>query len=133
MPGTPIYRDAENLASAIVQGQRDTFAKLLAAHADPDSIPDFPHATLLHFSVSQASAWAVKLVLEKGADPNRLTPTGKTALDLAEEHSWRPLPEIASLLKEAGGKKYAELPETIAAQNLAALKTRAPVAPKIKF
>lgn len=133
MPGTPIYRPAENLASAIAQGDRDTFAKLLAQHKDVDAIPDFPHATLLHFAVSQGRAWAVAMVLEKGGDPNRVTPTRKTALDLAQEHDWRPLPEIVSLLKAAGGKTYAELPEIVAAQNLSALKGRAPKAPKIKF
>jgi ankyrin repeat protein len=134
MPGTPVWKPAENLASAIAQGDRETFATLLAKHADPDNIPDFPYATLLHFAVSQGRAWAVQAVLEKGANPNRVTPTGKTALDLAEEHDWRPLPEIVKLLTDAGGKKFAELPETIAKQNLSALKDRARTAnPKLKF
>lgn len=132
MPGTPIYRPAENLASAIVQGDRETFAKLLDKHRDPDNIPDFQYSTLLHFAVSQGRTWVVEMVLEKGADPNRLTPTGKTALDLAEEHSWRPLKDIVALLTAAGGKTFAELPETIAAQNLAALQNRAKAAPKLK-
>lgn len=134
MPGTPVYRPAENLASAVVQGDESTFRALLAKHADPDNIPDFQYSTLLHFTVMQGCAWAVEEVLKKGADPNRVTPTRKTALDLAEEHDWRPLPMIVGLLKAAGGKRYDELPDVIAGKNQAVLRERAKAAnPKVKF
>ncbi|MEZ0223006.1 MAG: hypothetical protein ACAH83_00505 [Alphaproteobacteria bacterium] len=134
MPGTPVYQPAENLHSAVVQGDEATFRALLATHADPDNIPDFPQATLLHFTVMQARIWAVEAVLEKGADPNRVTPTRKTALDLAEEHAWRPLPKIVDILTAAGGKRYHELPDVVAAQKHAVLRERAKtVNPKIKF
>ncbi|TAL30328.1 MAG: ankyrin repeat domain-containing protein [Alphaproteobacteria bacterium] len=134
MPGTPEYRPAENLASAIARGDESTFRALLAKHPDPDNIPDFPYATLLHFAVMQGRSWAVEEVLKKGADPNRLTPTHKTALDLAEEHDWRPLPMIVDMLTKAGGKRYDELPEVVAAKKLAVLRERAKTAnPKVKF
>lgn len=134
MPGTPEYRAAENLHSAVVQGDESTFRALLAKHPDPDNIPDFPHATLLHFTVMQGRTWAVEAVLAKGADPNRVTPTRKTALDLAEEHDWRPLPMIVDLLTKAGGKRYDALPEVVAAKKHAVLRERAKAAnPKVKF
>ena len=85
--------------------------------------------TLLHFAVGQGHMWAVEALIAKGADVNRLTPNGKTALDLALDPS-SPRPKIAEYLKGLGAKPKAELPQTIAAQNRATLKNKP--APKLK-
>ena len=118
-----------SFASAIAQGNREVFLRLLAPHTDADAIREFSGMTLLHFAVGQGHLWAVEALLAKGADPNRLTPNGKTALDLALDPS-SPRPKIAEHLRSIGAKIKAELPQTIAAQNRAALKMKP--APKFK-
>ena len=118
-----------SFASAIAQGNKDSFLKMLAPHHDADAIKEFSGMTLLHFAVGQGHMWAVEALIAKGADFNRLTPNGKTALDLALDTS-SPRPKIAEYLKSLGAKTKAELPQTIAAQNRAVLKKKP--APRLK-
>lgn len=94
------------LAAAVTTDHRQAFVALLdrfaAAGCGVDHLPEFQGMTLLHFSVLQKRTWAVEELLRRGADPNRKTAVGRTALDIALDPESPAPPEIAEMLYARG-------------------------------
>lgn len=90
------------LAWALMYGESDIAKMLLRHGARADYKPRFSGAnTALHMAVELNDAELVKLLLNKGADPNAIDMAEVTPLMLAEAYK---RPEIVSILRRAGAK-----------------------------
>ena len=105
----PFDMPPQNFAAAIARDDKGEFMSLLQREGNPDAVTEFRGMTLLHFAVMQDRAWAVEPLLEKGADPNRLTLSGRTALDIALDRSSPVTAAVVEALKLRGAKKAEEL------------------------
>ena len=102
-------KETYNFASGIVNARiGEVFAELDKVK-DVDIIPEFKGQTLLHFAVSQKEAWAIRALLQRGADPNLLTLNRNTALDIAVDPSSLASKEIIAMIEEKGGRRKEDL------------------------
>jgi ankyrin repeat protein len=90
------------LSSAVTSGSECVAVLLLTRSADPNACGGKNEESLLHFSVINRSTELVRLMLEKGADPNsepEWPPTQRTPLQLAALQGKR---DVCDVLLSAG-------------------------------
>ena len=108
----PGHRNATPLCEAAGDGQLDTCRWLLDQGAAVDGLPDNILSPLASACVSGHHA-VVELLLQRGANPNRLHTRWNTApVDIAT--GWG-FPAIAELLAAAGGVSILDVPQATAA------------------
>jgi ankyrin repeat protein len=95
------------LMQAAADGDMWVMRLLLEFGANPNALTKYTENPL-GFAVTWNQPAAVKLLASAGADVNNIEDSGpgRTQLDIAETSSYL---EVASALREAGGKRYSEL------------------------
>jgi uncharacterized protein YkwD len=91
---------AENLVSAIMDGDEKSALKLLRAGADPNQANKFGDTALI-WAVNKGYTTLCKELLKRGADPNQMGTYGRTALHWASQQQNL---EVPQMLLQAGAK-----------------------------
>lgn len=90
----------QQVLNAISEGDTAAVAQFLDANPQAINMPVFVGQTLLHQAVRFGQPAVVKLLLERGADPNARSDEGDTVLDYADENGASR--EIINLLEGRG-------------------------------